>query len=157
MASRPLISSRRDVLLDTLLDTPPRKHSLERVISLHECGHAIVGMIRKLGVTEVTLGEQTGETRIVGNGLPLGLLSLFYAGYCAEVEFGIEPREATLGAVIDMDQATSLFPGHNPAIELAKTRSLVSYHRQVINQASMELMAKRKLRRDDLLRLMDDA
>jgi hypothetical protein len=129
------------------------------VIALHECGHAIVGLISKLPVTEVVLAERTGATRVEGDRkhIPPGLLSLLYAGYCAEIEFGIQPREAIVGALVDMQQAYLFFPGHNPSIELAKTGSLVTYHRQVIHRASIELMAKRKLYRDDLLRLMDAA
>ena len=81
---------------------------------------------------------------------------MFYGGYCAELEFGFDPMDAGISSRSDMHQAMSRFPNHNRRVEMSKVRSLVRYHKDAIHKASLELMAKRELRRADLLRLMKD-
>jgi hypothetical protein len=142
--------------LDTL-GRPPQR-SVDRAIAVHECGHAVVGLLRKLLIINVVLGDNIGGTIVQGHGeIPTGLLQMLYAGYCAEVEFGIDPAAARRSSRSDIETASLLFPSHSPSIEVAKTRSIVHYHRDVIHRASQELLVARRLGRDAILKLLEDA
>jgi len=140
------------------LDVLPSQRQEDRAIAVHECGHAIVGILRNMHILGVALGEDMGGTLVMGTGeVTSGVLQMLYAGYCAEVEFGIDPVAATRHSRTDMLMADLLFPRHSPAVEVAKTRSIVRYHKDVIDQASRELLIARRLWRTALLRLLKDA
>ena len=139
------------------LELSPQR-PVDRAIAVHECGHAIVGLLRKLLIINVVLGDDAGGTIVQGTGeIPTGVLQMLYAGYCAEVEFGIDPAAARRSSRTDLEIANLLFPGHSPSIEVAKTRSIVHYHRDVIHRASQELLTARQLGRDVILKLLEDA
>lgn len=141
--------------------SPPRSNSpfhrsIDRVSAIHESGHAVVGHLSKLHVERVfLLGDGNGGTVVDVEPNEARMLHFYYAGYCAELEFGGDPRAAALGAGSDALLASALFPGHRPAVEIARARSLVRYHKDVIHQTALELMAKRRLEHGDLVRLMD--
>lgn len=130
----------------------------DRLVAIHECGHALVGHLRQLHVVAVQLANIGGTVVEEDQSAPPpGLLDFFYAGLCAEIEFGYSLRVALDGCKTDLLLASTVFPGHNPAPVLARTRSLVRYHKDTITRVARELMTHGHLARADLLRLMRTA